>query len=92
MNSNLRQKLELDVIHERNSEFSQSMITNAQRINTNRSKQSKNNNNHYANMGKGESFPSNSGMKLGNSALPSVRSDAINQSSANRKNSSRGIT
>lgn len=37
-NSNIRKKLELDVIHERQSEFSQSMMTNAQRINTNRSK------------------------------------------------------
>lgn len=81
-----RQRLPLDVIQERQSEFSQSMITNAQRINTHRSMQSKNY--HYNNMNQNVSKHQQSI----HTALASNRlSDCHMQSSANRKNSSRGM-
>ena len=87
----MRQRLPLDVIQERQSEFSQSMMTNAARINTNRSKMSRASKNqgasHYQNQG--GSFHA---IPNGASALASVRSDANNQSSANRKDSAHGIT
>ena len=68
------------------------MITNAARMNTNRSKVSRQSKNHgashYQNLNPGASFH----LQPGTSALASVRSDANNQSSANRKDSSHGIT
>jgi len=76
----IAQQLPLEMIQERQSEFSQSIITNAARINTNRSKQSRNHKNHYANN-------SMVNMSKAASAQKSNNSD-INQLSSQRKNGS----
>ena len=65
------------MIHERQSEFSQSMMTNAARLNSHRSKGSKNNNHYTNNSGA-------AGHQKGSSVVLSVRTTDHNNSSSRR--------
>ena len=64
------QVLPLEIIQERQSEFSQSMMTNAARMNTNRSKNSRNN--------RGQQYANNSLVNVSKAA--SAKKSTINTS------------